>query len=37
MASLQAVFDQIDAWEDTRDFQLMYLHWMLASAKATRR
>ena len=28
--SLGAVFEQIDAWEDTRDFQLMYLHWMLA-------
>ena len=28
--SLAAVFAQIDAWEDTRDFQLMYLHWMLA-------
>ena len=28
--SLAAVFDQIDEWEDTRDFQLMYLHWMLA-------
>ena len=28
--SLRAVFDQIDQWEDTRDFQLMYLTWMLA-------
>jgi hypothetical protein len=28
--SLQAVFDQIDAWEDTRDFRFMDLHWMLA-------
>ncbi|MGB0112941.1 MAG: hypothetical protein WBP59_06945 [Ilumatobacteraceae bacterium] len=28
--SLGAVFEMIDAWEDTRDFQLMYLHWMLA-------
>ena len=28
--SLGAVFEQIDNWEDTRDFQLMYLHWMLA-------
>jgi len=27
--SLQAVFDQIDAWEDTRDFRFMDLHWML--------
>ena len=30
VASLQAVFDQIDAWEDTRDFRFMALHWMLA-------
>jgi hypothetical protein len=28
--SLQAVFDQIDNWEDTRDFRFMDLHWMLA-------
>jgi hypothetical protein len=28
--SLRAVFDQIDAWEDTRDFRFMDLHWMLA-------
>ena len=28
--SLSAVFDQIDNWDDTRDFQFMYLHWMLA-------
>jgi hypothetical protein len=28
--SLSAVFDQIDAWEDTRDFRFMDLHWMLA-------
>ena len=28
--SLSAVFAQIDAWEDTRDFRLMDLHWMLA-------
>ena len=28
--SLGAVFDQIDAWEDTRDFRFMDLHWMLA-------
>ncbi len=27
--SLGAVFDRIDAWEDTRDFQLMFLHWTL--------
>ncbi len=28
--SLAAVFDQIDNWEDTRDFRFMDLHWMLA-------
>ena len=28
--SLQPVFDQIDNWEDTRDFRFMALHWMLA-------
>ncbi len=28
--SLQAVFDQIDGWQDTRDFRFMDLHWMLA-------
>ena len=28
--SLAAVFAQIDAWEDTRDFRFMDLHWMLA-------
>jgi hypothetical protein len=28
--SLSAVFAQIDAWEDTRDFRFMDLHWMLA-------
>ena len=27
--SLSGVFDQIDAWEDTRDFRFMDLHWML--------
>ncbi len=27
--SLAAVFAQIDAWEDTRDFRFMDLHWML--------
>ena len=27
--SLGAVFEQIDTWQDTRDFNLMYLHWML--------
>ncbi len=27
--SLSAVFEQIDAWEDTRDFRFMDLHWML--------
>ncbi len=28
--SFAAVFSQIDDWEDTRDFTMMYLHWMLA-------
>jgi hypothetical protein len=28
--ALQAVWDQIDTWQDTRDFQFMYLHWVLA-------
>ena len=28
--ALEAVWDQIDTWQDTRDFQLMYLHWVLA-------
>ncbi len=28
--SLAGVFQMIDNWEDTRDFQLMYLHSMLA-------
>jgi hypothetical protein len=28
--SLRAVWDRIDRWEDTRDFQLLYLHWLLA-------
>ena len=27
--SLKPVWDKIDAWEDTRDFRLMYLHWVL--------
>jgi hypothetical protein len=30
--SLQPVWDHIDEWRDTRDFQLMYLHWVLALA-----
>jgi hypothetical protein len=30
--SLQAVWEQIDTWQDTRDFRLMYLHWVLALA-----
>lgn len=29
VASLAAVFAQIDGWEDTRDFRMMDLHWML--------
>ncbi|HSL73307.1 MAG TPA: hypothetical protein VK853_02530, partial [Ilumatobacteraceae bacterium] len=28
--SLAAVFEQIDTWQDTRDFRFMDLHWMLA-------
>ena len=28
--SLAEVFTQIDEWQDTRDFQMMYLHWVLA-------
>ncbi|MFA9563270.1 MAG: hypothetical protein ACERLM_00975 [Acidimicrobiales bacterium] len=28
--SLQATWDRIDAWKDTRDFQLMYLTWLVA-------
>jgi hypothetical protein len=28
--SLSAVFEQIDTWQDTRDFRFMDLHWMLA-------
>jgi hypothetical protein len=28
--SLRDTFDMIDAWEDTRDFRIMYLHWLLA-------
>jgi hypothetical protein len=30
--SLQPVWDHIDSWQDTRDFELMYLHWVLALA-----
>jgi hypothetical protein len=28
--ALRAVWDQIDTLQDTRDFQFMYLHWLLA-------
>lgn len=28
--SLSKVWDQIDTWQDTRDFRIMYLHWLLA-------
>jgi hypothetical protein len=28
--TLSAVFTKIDDWQDTRDFDLMYLHWVLA-------
>ena len=27
---LSALWQQIDTWQDTRDFGLMYLHWVLA-------
>lgn len=30
VASLQDRWDQIDGWEDTRDFTFNYLHWVLA-------
>mgnify|MGYP000231719118 CR=1 FL=1 len=30
VSSLSAVFEQIDTWQDTRDFRFMDLHWMLA-------
>ncbi len=32
MDSLQERWDQIDEWQDTRDFALMYMHWILALA-----
>ncbi len=32
IGSLQPVWDRIDSWQDTRDFRLMYLHWVLALA-----
>ncbi len=28
--SLAEVFEMIDAWDDTRDFNFMYLHWLWA-------
>ncbi|MFN8018006.1 MAG: hypothetical protein U0P45_07765 [Acidimicrobiales bacterium] len=31
---LQPVWDHIDSWQDTRDFELMYLHWVLGLADA---
>ncbi|WP_421120968.1 hypothetical protein ACE2AJ_06715 [Aquihabitans daechungensis] len=30
--ALADTWEQIDTWEDTRDFSLMYLHWVLALA-----
>ncbi len=30
VAGLDAVWQQIDTWQDTRDFRLMYLTWILA-------
>jgi hypothetical protein len=32
LETLQPVWEHIDTWRDTRDFQLMYLHWVLALA-----
>ena len=34
--SLQPVWDQIDDWLDTRDFNLMYLHWVLELGQGDR-
>jgi hypothetical protein len=34
--SLQERWDQIDGWEDTRDFTFNYLHWVLALADGKR-
>ena len=34
--SLQPVWDQIDGWLDTRDFNLMYLHWVLELGQGDR-
>ena len=34
--SLQERWDQIDGWEDTRDFTFNYLHWVLALADGSR-
>ncbi len=33
--SLKAAFDKIDTWDDTRDFQIMYMHWLLALGQGT--
>lgn len=33
VASLQKNFDRIDNWDDTRDFDLMYLFWLAGLAK----
>lgn len=30
VAGLAEVWEKIDTWQDTRDFSLMYLHWVLA-------
>lgn len=30
VASLGETFEKIDAWDDTRDFDLMYFHWLWA-------
>jgi hypothetical protein len=35
VGTLQPVWDQIDALQDTRDFQLMYLHWLWAHGRGS--
>jgi hypothetical protein len=36
VASLQEVWTRFDDWMDTRDFRVLYLHWMLAMADGTK-
>ncbi len=33
--ALSGVWQQIDTWQDTRDFNLMYLHWVYALGRGT--